>query len=422
MKEQQKTNSVLNGYRILDLTEHGSMIGARMLGEFGADVIKIEPPGGSASRIAPFYKEIPDPEKSLYWFAYNLNKRGITLDITKPEGQRFFLQLVKTADVIMESFEPGYMCRLGLSYEKLCDIKPDIIVTSITPFGQNGPKSHYKGSDLSAWASGGFLNLCGDPDRPPVWISFPQASLHAGAEAASGTMAALWYRQMTNEGQQVDVSMQECVIAINFNAPETWDLNRMEFPRSSTHLNIGAKGVKAKQVWKCKDGYEFLISQAGAEPFLSSTKHLVEWMAKENMAPDWLKQMNWADDYSAATLTQDKVNQVEATFADFLITKSKEELFEEGALKRHIFTAPISNVRDLKENRQLMSRDFWTEIEHHELGDSLTYCGPFIRLSETPLRFWRRAPLIGEHNSEIYITEMGMTTDTVRQMKQEGVI
>jgi crotonobetainyl-CoA:carnitine CoA-transferase CaiB-like acyl-CoA transferase len=133
------------------------MIGPRMLGDLGADIIKIEPPGGSASRIAPFYKEIPDPEKSLFWFAYNLNKRGITLDITKPEGQRFFLQLVKTADVIIESFEPGYMCRLGLGYEQLCDIKPDIIVTSITPFGQNGPKSHYKGSDLSAWASGGLI-------------------------------------------------------------------------------------------------------------------------------------------------------------------------------------------------------------------------------------------------------------------------
>src|SRR4030042_359261 len=154
MSNQPKSDTALGPYRVLDLTEDGCMLCARMLGDLGADVIKIEPPVGSRSRIAPFYKDINDPEKSLFWFAYNTNKRGITLDITRGEGQGLFKKLVKTADIVMESFEPGYMGGLGLGYNDLTKIKPDIIVTSITFFGQSGPKSKYKGSDLTAWASG----------------------------------------------------------------------------------------------------------------------------------------------------------------------------------------------------------------------------------------------------------------------------
>lgn len=422
MSNCQKTNSALSHYRVLDLTEGGSMIGARMLGELGADVIKIEPPGGSPSRVAPYYKDIPDPEKSLYWFAYNVNKRGITLDITKTDGQEIFKRLLETTDVVMESFQPGYLSQFGIGYEELSKIKPEIIVTSITPFGQNGPKAHYKGSDLSAWASGGYLYICGDPDRPPVWISFPQASLHAGAEAASGTLAALWGRQMTGECQQVDVSMQECVVAIDFNTPEMWDLNKIEFTRVSTHLHVGTKGVQTTQIWKCKDGYVLLIPQAGTEPFLGSTKRLVNWMEEAGMAPAWLREMDWAEGYSASTLTQEKVDSVEETFAKFLMTKTKMELYEEGALRRRIFTAPIANIKEIRENTQLQSRDFWVTIDHPELGESMTYCGPFIKLSETPIKYSRRAPLIGEHNIEIYEKELGLPREKLIFLKQAQII
>src|SRR4030043_844506 len=192
MANNQQGQSALPQYRILDLTEGGCMLGGRLLGDLGADVIKIEPPGGSLSRSEPFYKETIDPEKSLLWFAYNHNKRGITLDLSKVEGQNLFKDLVKTTDVILESFEPGYLSGFKLGYSDLCQIKQDIILTSITPFGQSGPKGHYKGSDLTAWASGGYLYICGNPDRAPTWVSFPQASLFGGAEAAIGSLVALW--------------------------------------------------------------------------------------------------------------------------------------------------------------------------------------------------------------------------------------
>lgn len=415
------TGAVIDAYRVLDLTEGGCMIGGRILADLGADVIRIEPPGGSPSRIAPFYKDNPDPEKSLYWFAYNMNKRGITLDITGTDGQELLKKLVKTADVIMESCEPGYMSNLGLGYDALIEIKPDIIMTSISFFGQSGPRAHFKGSDLTAWASGGFLYICGDPDRAPTWIGFPQASLHAGAEAAAGTMTALWHRRNTGEGQFVDVSMQECVVACNFNTPEMWDLNRVEFSRFSRGINIGTAGVRTGHVYKCKDGYVLMVMQGGVEPFVSSLRALMTWMAEEGMAEEWLKQMDWAKDYDASKLTQDKVDRVESAVGRFLLTRTKQELYDEGALKRRILLAPMCTARDIRENAQLKARDFWIQVEHPELGGALSYPGPFVKLHGNPLKHRCRAPLIGEHNIEVY-AEIGITRAELALLKQARVI
>jgi crotonobetainyl-CoA:carnitine CoA-transferase CaiB-like acyl-CoA transferase len=419
---QKDNNSSLGHYRIIDLAEGGCMIGGRILADLGADVIKIEPPGGSQSRIGPYYKNTPDPQKSLYWFAYNINKRGITLDIASQEGKDIFVKLVKTSDAVIESFQPGYMSQLGLGYNDLVKIKPDIVVTSITPFGQDGPKSHYKGCDLTAWASGGYLYVCGDPDRPPVWISFPQASLHAGAEAASGTMTALWHRRMTKEGQHVDVSMQECMIACCFNAPEMWDMNKVEFTRFSKGINIGTKGTRQNAVWQCKDGQVVFVSQGGVQPFVNSLKGLVAWMSEEGMADDWLKQMDWARDYDASKLTQDSIDRVESVFARFLMTKTKQELYEEGALQRRILIGPLSTTQDIKENTQLQARDYWQQVKHPELNDTITYPGPFSKISEPRLLVGRRAPLIGEHNSEIYADELGIPSEKLALLKQSHVI
>lgn len=422
MSTQQAIDSLLGNYRILDLTENGCMLGGKIFADLGADVIKIEPPGGSPSRIAPYYKNIPDPEKSLYWFAYNLNKRGITLDINKLDGKEIFKRLLKTADAVIESFEPGYMSQLGLAYADLIKIKPDIIMTSITPFGQNGPKAHHRGSDLTAWASGGYLYICGDPDRAPNWISFPQASLHAGAEAASATMAALWHRRSTGEGQQIDVSMQECVVACNFNTPEMWDLNKVEFTRFSTGINVGTQKVGMRAVWKCLDGYVVFVSQGAVQPFVNSWKDLVSWMAAEGMADDWLKRVDWTWDYDASKLTQDMVDRVENQVAKFFMTKTKMELYEEGALKRRILIGPLSTTRDIWKNSQLRARDFWVTVEHADLHDTLTYPGAFAKLQDKPIEYRRRAPHIGEHNNEIYGNELGLPREELVILKQAAII
>ncbi len=414
--------SALEPYRVLDLTEGGCLIGARMLGDLGADVIKIEPPGGSPSRIAPFYRDIPDAEKSLFWFAYNANKRGVTLDIGRTEGQEIFKALTGTADIVMESFAVGYMDRLGLGYADLSQIMPDIIMTSITPFGQSGPKAHYRGCDLTTWASSGFLSLCGSPDRPPNWISFPQASLFGGAEAAAGAMCALWHRQATGEGQHVDVSLQECFLSPHFNALQMWDVNKVNTRRLAGNTYIPATGVMQKTYYKCQDGYVMILVQGGAEPMVSSTRRLVQWMDENGMAEDWLKEVDWVNEYNAATLIQEFAEKVEAEVARFTATKTKMELYEEGGINRRILLAPVSSARDICENRQLEAREYWAELEHPELGEALTYCGPFLRLSETPAAYHRRAPLIGEHNEEIYLSELGLSAEKMKSLKQKRVI
>ena len=422
MSNHKETDSALEPYRILDLTEGGCMVGARMLGDLGADVIKIEPPGGSPSSIAPFYNDIPHPEKSLFWFAYNMNKRGITLDINKADGQEIFKRLAETADVVMESSEPGYMNQLGLGYSDLSKIKPDIIVTSITPFGQSGPKAHYKGSDLTAWASGGFLYICGNPDRAPTWISFPQAFLYGGAEAAVGTMTALWHRQATDEGQHVDVSIHECAISPNLNVLQMWDLNKVEFRRLGGSMYVPSTGVRQTVYYKCKDGYVLILVQGGQDPWASSMKRLVEWMDEEGMADDWVKELDMRVDLDATKLGQDLADRIAAEVAKFAATKTKVELFEEGAIKRRILIAPLSTTRDICESPQLQFRDYWVKAAHPELGDTLTYCGPSLKLSETPIAYRRRAPLIGEHNEEVYGRDMGLPTEELASLKQAGVI
>ena len=156
-----KEENMLDGYRVLDLTEGGYSLGGQIFGDLGADVIKIEPPKGSPSRkIGPFYKDIPDPEKSLSWFAYNRNKRGITLDIETMDGKDIFSRLVKTTDIVLSSKPPGYLDGLNLGYTDLTKIKSDIILTSISPYGQEGPKAHYNQSDLTTWAAG-MMSCCG---------------------------------------------------------------------------------------------------------------------------------------------------------------------------------------------------------------------------------------------------------------------
>jgi crotonobetainyl-CoA:carnitine CoA-transferase CaiB-like acyl-CoA transferase len=405
MTPQQGTASLLKPYRALDLTEGGYLIAGKTLGDLGADVIKIEPPGGSPSRnIGPFYGNTPDPEKSLFWFAYNANKRSITLDIETAGGQKVFRELVKTADFVLESFEPGHMEKLGLGYKILCEINPRIIMTSITPFGQTGPYAHYKASDLTTWAMGGFLGTTGTPDRPPVWVGFPQASLHAGVYAAAAAMIAYWHRKVVGEGQHIDISTQQCVILSLYTAPRWWEFRKVERyrPRTGPHMRYPKAQPGVSIVYPCKDGEVFLLLQGGANVAQhNSSRQLVKYMEENKMASDWLRNFDWISGFNAMTVTPDVIDRAVGEVRRFILTRAKRELYEE-ALKRRILLAPIADARDVCDNAQLRARDFWVEVEHPELANTVTYCGPFLKLSEAPLRIRRRPPLMGEHNEEVY--------------------
>ena len=185
---------LLAGCRVLDLADEKGILCGKILGDLGADVIKLEPPGGDPARHnGPFYKDIPHPEKSLFWWYTNLNKRGITLNLETEDGRDLFRRLVRTAHFVIESFEPDYMASLGLSYAELEKINRRVIMTSITPFGQSGPYAHYKATDLVGVAIGGMVRMYGDPGRPPVRISAPQFYFLGGIHGAVGSTMAHYY-------------------------------------------------------------------------------------------------------------------------------------------------------------------------------------------------------------------------------------
>jgi crotonobetainyl-CoA:carnitine CoA-transferase CaiB-like acyl-CoA transferase len=190
-------------------TERGLLCG-QILGDLGADVIKIEPPSGSpARRLGPFYQDQPHPDRSLYWWAYNRNKRGITLNIEMKGGQTILRHLAARAHFLIESDNPGVLAKYGLGYADLAAVNPALVYVSITPFGQDGPKASYADSDLIILAAGGPLVLTGDDDRPPVRVSVPQGYLHASGQAAAAALIAHHERQRSGQGQHVDVSAQQ---------------------------------------------------------------------------------------------------------------------------------------------------------------------------------------------------------------------
>ncbi len=195
---QEDDRLLVSSPRVLDLTDDKGFLCGRILADMGADVIKIERPGGEAARnIGPFYHDIPDREKSLYWFVFNAGKRGITLDIETRQGRELFKRLVKGADFFIESFPPGYLDKLGLGYSVLSQVNSHLIMVSITPFGQAGPYRDFKAPDLVSIAMSGWMYICGDTDRPPVRVSFPQAYLNTGAEAAAACTIAYYHRERT---------------------------------------------------------------------------------------------------------------------------------------------------------------------------------------------------------------------------------
>ncbi|MCP4749979.1 MAG: CoA transferase [Proteobacteria bacterium] len=406
---------LLSPYRVLDLTDEKGFFCGKLMGDMDADVIKIEKPGGDASRnIGPFYKDEVDPEKSLYWFSNNTNKRGITLDIEKPEGLDIFKKLVETADFVLESFHPGYMEKLGLGYSDLEKINPGVILVSITPFGQTGPYKDFKGSDMVMWAlgAGPFMRTFDSPDRAPFRVSHhSQMYYHAGTEAVVGAMAALYQRGNNGEGQQVDVSIQECV---NWHPLGDWDYNKRVQKRGQSFIP-----VKVMHIWPCQDGH-VMWRYTGGPMAKRHSIPLVKWIIEEDMADDWLRNFDW-NAFSHYDTTQEIVDRLEEQTIAFFMTHTKAELMA-GAIKYRIMLYPISTVVDLMESPQLEARDYWVDIEHPELGTSLRYPGQWANNSETPPGIKCRAPLIGEHNQEIFKKELGISEESVQKLTNDGVI
>ncbi|MDR7481131.1 MAG: CoA transferase [Armatimonadota bacterium] len=411
---------MLSRYRVLDLTDEAGWLCGRILGDLGADVVKVEPPGGEPGRLrGPFCHDVAGPDRSLRWWAYNASKRGITLHLETARGGALLRQLAQRADFLVESFPPGYLDARGVGYRALAEANPRLIVTSITPFGQTGPRAHHRGSDLVAMATSGFMSLVGEPGRPPLRVSLPQAAMWAGMYAAAGTLVAHLYRQRTGRGQHVDVSTQASLLWALANAPAHWSLLREDLHRGGNFLvGRSVTGARMRALYPCRDGHINFILYGG-DAGRRSNEAMVQWMTDAGAAPDWLQRLDWTA-FNVATSTQAEIDAIEEPIAAFLATRTKAE-FAVESLRRGILGYPVADARDIHEDPQLAARAFWQAVDHPELGVAVTYPGPFARFSGGSCRIRRRAPGIGEHNDEIY-AELGLGRDDLRLLREEGVI
>jgi len=410
---------LLAPYRILDLTDERGMLCGKLLADLGADVILIERPGGSTARLkGHFYHDVMDPNKSLLFFAFNANKRSTTLNIETADGKDIFKRMVKGADIVIESFEPGYLDEIGLGYSVLSEIKPSLVMTSISGFGGTGPYAHYKAPDLVVAATGLIMSVTGEPGGRPVRMSVPQSYAQACLQAALGTMIAHYYRLQTGEGQHVDVSAMESLFWLIGEYIPRWFAD-MQIPSFPGRDFIGGRGERYPFMWECKDGDITFVLIGGVHGALAN-EQLAEWMDAEGMLPEEWRGRDWSQlDFNI--INQEELDHHTAVVSEFFERHTRQELWEESQ-KRGIWIYPASNMKDLMENPQLKERGFWVPIHHDELDDTVTYPGPFAVFSETPIGEWRRAPLIGEHNEEIYEREMGFSKEDLVVLAEAGVI
>ena len=397
--------TALSGLRILDLTDLKGAMSAKLFGDMGADVIKVEPPEGDAARrIGPFLDNKPHPERSLLFWFYHTSKRGITLDLNQHAGQELLKQLAAKADVLVESAAPGTLARLGLGYDELKQLNPNLVLTSITPFGQTGPYADYRSSDLVAEALGGMIWTNGFPDEPPLHAMGLQAYHSASFFAATGTLLALLTRDSLGEGQWVDVSIQEAVAgAVEHIAPFYHQGLGVETRRGSLHWS------RYFRVARCRDGYVMHCS-------LGDWTSLVEWVKGDGKAQD-LEDARWED----LVYRREHAEHLFDILDDWAKDYSVAELME-GAQLRRIPYAMVRPPEALVDDPQLNDRGFFSDIEHPELGRTVRYPGGPIHFTVTPWRIARRPPLLGEHNTEVYGNELGLGADRLSALKQAGVI
>jgi crotonobetainyl-CoA:carnitine CoA-transferase CaiB-like acyl-CoA transferase len=382
---------LLEGLRVLDLSDEPGWLAGKILGDMGAEVWKVEAPGGDLDgRRGPWLGGIADPERSLAWLACNTSKRGIELDLAR-ERERF-LELIRRSDVLLESFAPGQLASLGLDYTALCRVNPRLVHCALTPFGQTGPRAHWRGGDLIALAMGGNLAQTGDPERPPVRCSMPTAYYHAAPEAAIGVLMALYAREDSGCGQFVDVSLQEVQLRTLLSGIGQVGAGAPARKRG------GPMSGRTREIWKAKDG-NISYGLRGGPSRIPNLKATVAYMHEHGMAPQWLLDYDWGR-YDYASLPDAEIARLEAAFGAFFASRTMRELYGE-ALKRRILLAPCNDAREIAEHAQLRDRKLFARVEYPHLDASLEQPDFFARVRNGRIALRSRAPRIGEHQAEL---------------------
>jgi benzylsuccinate CoA-transferase BbsE subunit len=405
MGSKEKKEGPLDGIQVLDLADEKASFCSRLLADLGARVIKIEKPGGDPSRrMGPFGGEQPGPERSLFFYYHNVNKMGVTLNLEHDEGKRLFLKLLKRTDVVVETFHPGYLGKIGLGFDRLSEKNPRLILVSVSGFGENGPRSQYKSCDLVASAFGGQMYVSGSPTSSPLKAFGEQSYYTASLFAAIGILLALRKRAQTGEGDHINVSLQESVVSTLDHVMVRYFYEQI-VPRRQGSLYWNNSFC----ILSCKDGHLLMT------PF-QQWETLVEWLDSEGMAGDLKDERYREEEYRLGEI--DHIINVLQRWAK---THTRHELFELGQLMRFPW-APIYSPKEVIANPQLKARRFFAEVSHPEMQTSLRCPGVPYRFSSFSLGRRKRAPLIGEDNVQIYQKELGLSDRKLRKLYSMGVI
>ena len=395
----------------LKVVEYGSFISApyctKLMADLGAEVIKVEEPGlgDESRRYGPFPDDISHPERSGLFLYLNGNKLGTTLNVKTRTGQKILRELLKDADVFVESNPPKKMADLKLDYAALGELNPRLIVTSITPFGQTGPYRDYKGYAINTAALGGQSMRTGEPDREPLAPALSQSHYQSGAMGSASTFGALFSRMSTGMGQHVDISEAEVWATIHLGL--------------GVHLGVfeGRKSIRAGHrtisvypwcILPCKDGYMCLIAIQGYQ-----WKRFLEAMG----SPEWMGDPRFRD---RIVMAFEHADEVDSLVEAWLIEHTKEEIFE-MCRQGQITFAPVRNLAEVAHTPHFEERKYFVEMDRRYAG-TLKYPGAPYKLSETPWQLERPAPLLGEHNEEIYCGRLGYSKEDLVRMRRGGII
>jgi len=377
------------------------MIAGWMLAELGADVVAVEPVGGSpARRCGPYADDLRDREHALPWWAYARNKRSVVVDLGNEKGRVTLLDLARRADILIESEMPGVMPKLGLGYEDLAEVNPGLIYVSISPFGQTGPKAQWNASDLTVLAAGGPLWLTGDHDRPPVRVSVPQAFAHAGAEAASVALVALQERHRSGRGQHLDVSAQQAVTLATQSDIISAAVGDDQACRYGGGVVTGP--IIVRFVYPAADGHVSITHVFGAAIGLA-TARLMQRVHADGFCDEVIRDKDWVG-FGALLLkgteTVETLQQAKDVVAAWTASKTKAQLLED-AMTHGLLIAPCSSLRDVLASSQLDARGFFVETPRPDGNGSVRMPGAFSRFSRNDAIPPKPAPRCGEHTVEV---------------------
>ncbi len=374
----------------------------KLLGDYGAAVIKVEAPGSGdpARQNGPFPGDVPHPEASGLFSYLNANKKGVTLNIGCATGAMLFRRLVAKTDVLVENFAPKVMTEWGLGYETLEKMNPGLVMTSISPFGQTGPYRDYAGGDLVEQAMGGWMYAGGTMDREPLKAGGSLSDYLGGLSGAVATLTAVLARKGgSNGGQHVDVSIQESMVIAQAYLLLAQSYRGLTLPRMGSPFPF--------TILPCKDGYIGVNILTHGQWTL-----LCQFMG----VPELIDNPNYQDGMSRLLFGK----EITDVLRPRLMEKTKEELFYEGQSWRIPFCL-IPTTEELLAFEQHKEREFFVEVDHPEAGTVRQPGAPF-KMTATPWQRKSPAPLLGQHNEEVYCSYLGLGKEDLVRLRREGVI